>query len=401
MSILRNLVSPERRALTPNQAWARGWDWGGKTAAGVNVTQDNATALATVYACVSLISDTIATLPVDVYYRYNGERRAFRPKPAWVTEPLPGVPGSRISTYSQIVQSLLLDGNAFVVCTPSIYDPQMLEVVDPRRVTVGGTQAEPEFTVSTERGAMMVDRSQIVHLKRGQRPGDLRGVSPIEETRQSIGIGLAAQRHAGQYLANGLQLSGVIKVPGEMNAEDAKALIESFEAAHSGDKAYRAGILTGGAEWTPLTVSPKDAQFLESRQFQVTEIARIFRVPPMLIGDNEPGAVSYASSEQAAIAFEKHTLRPLLSIIEDSLSPLVPTPDSFLKFTTDGLLRGDPKTRYDAYEAGLRSGWLSINDVRRLEDMTPVDGGDAHRVQMQMVDITTPTPASAAPQVGQ
>jgi hypothetical protein len=151
-------------------------------------------------------------------------------------------------------------------------------------------------------------------------------------------------------------------------------------------RSHRPGILFGGAKFTKTTVDNDSAQFLESRRFAIEEIARIFRVPPAMLGHNSAGAMSYASVEMNGINFVTHTLRPYISKIEDGYQKLL-NGRAFLKFNVDGLLRGDQATRYAAFSTGIQAGFLSINDIHRIEDMPPIEGGDVYRVPLANVDI--------------
>ena len=154
-------------------------------------------------------------------------------------------------------------------------------------------------------------------------------------------------------------------------------------------------MLTGGASFKPLTLNAADAQLLEVRRFGVEEIARLFRVPVSLLGHPVAGAMSFASVEAQNLSFVQHSLRPLLERIEQALSPLLPEPDGFIKFNLDALLRGTTLERHDAYTKGLREGFLSLNDVRAVEDLSPLGAaGDQYRVPLQNID------ASDAPEVG-
>ena len=170
--------------------------------------------------------------------------------------------------------------------------------------------------------------------------------------------------------------------------EQALELKTTFEATHRGvDKSHRVGVLGGGSKFVKTGVNPDEAQMLESRQFAVEEVARIFRIPPHMLQVTTPGAMSYASVEQNAIQFSQYTLRPYISKIETALTSLLPG-DAFYRINLDGLLRGDFQTRMGGYSTAVQMGAFSINDVRRLEDLAPVDGGDEHRVPLANVNVT-------------
>lgn len=406
---LRHFFVPwEQRVLTPQQAWAADIEWTGNSDAGVPVNQRNATALATVYACTTLIADITSTLPVDVYFKRDGFPVPWRPRFAWLDTPLPNDPSvTRATHFAQVALSLLFDGNAFVHVSPAVQaaadrDAKVaLTVLDPRRVTIKtDTSGRPSYLLGTR----TYTSDEVLHIPRTMRPGQTRGMSPIDEAAQTLGVAMAAQKHSARFYRNGALMSTIVKVPGEMSEEDALQLREAFQGAHSGDNVFKVGVLTGGAEAVTLGVTPEQAQFLETIRFHVVEVCRLFRVPPMLVGVNEPGAVSYASSQEAVKAFHVNTLAPLLSVIQQGYSRLTP-PGTYLAFDTKGLLRADPEQRYQAYAVGLEKGFVSRNEVRGWEELPPIkgDGGDLFTVQAQMVDleqIANPPEPPPAPEGG-
>ena len=390
-------IPTETRSLTPNQAWARDIDWG-STESGVRVDQNNATALATVYACTSLIADLVSTLPVDTYTKRGGYPVEFRPRPEWLDAPVPNDPSiTRSVHFAQVTLSLLFDGNAFLLCTPNVEGAEVVEVLDPRRVTikVDGENGRPQYHVTGSSAGQSVkyDSLRVQHIPRAARPGRSRAPSPIDETAETLGVALAAQRHSGRFYRNSALLSTILEVPGEMSEEDALKLRDNFEAAHSGRNAFRTGVLTAGAKATTLGVTPEQAQFLETTRFHVVEVCRIFRVPPMLVGVNEPGAVSYASSQEAVKAFHTNTLAPLLTLLQQGYRRLMPRDDVYLQFDTKGLLRADAEARFNAYAIAVEKGVFNRNEVRGWEELAPIpgDGGEVYTVQGQMVDLNTIT----------
>jgi len=224
----------------------------------------------------------------------------------------------------------------------------------------------------------------------------LLGLGPIGAARVTLGSAMAAEVYAASYFGNAANPGGVIEAPGDMTEEQVSDLARDWNITHTGPyRAGKIGVLTGGASFKPLTLNAADAQLLEVRRFGVEEIARLFRVPVSLLGHPVAGAMSFASVEAQNLSFVQHSLRPLLERIEQALSPLLPEPDGFIKFNLDALLRGTTIERYDAYTKGLREGFLSLNDVRAVEDLSPLgEAGDQHRVPLQNID------AADAPEVG-
>jgi hypothetical protein len=207
----------------------------------------------------------------------------------------------------------------------------------------------------------------------------------IRYCRDTLGLGRALDTFAQLFFGQGSTLGGVIEFPGALTREQAKDLSDSFEEQHrSVRRSHRPGVLFGGAKYSQTSAAPNEAQMLESRQYSTEEIARAFRCPPALLGVTTPGAMSYASVEMNGIHFVTYCLRPYIVKIEDAYSNLIPG-DAFVKINVDGLLRGDQATRYASFSTGIQSGFLSINDIHRLEDMPPADGGDVYRVPLANV----------------
>jgi HK97 family phage portal protein len=167
-------------------------------------------------------------------------------------------------------------------------------------------------------------------------------------------------------------------------------LKEGWARAHTGSNSYSVGVLSGGASWKALSFRPEDAQLLSSREFGVAEIARIFRVPPALLAMTTPGSMSFSSVSELNAAFISYTLRPLAEKIERALSTLIPLPDAFVRLSMDALLRGNLRDRYEAHRIAVQEGWESIADVRRLEDLSPIDdpAATAYRQPLNQADAT-------------
>ena len=382
--MLNNLFKREERALSYQSLFAAGADFDQRTYAGTVVNQETALKIGTVYACVRLYADTISTLPIDVYTRTNGERLPFRPKPLWVVQPAPNVTPQE--HFAEVLISLLVDGNAFVrkyrSNTGAIVS---LGVLDPRKVDVQQDANGDLVYIYNDRNRYGVD--DVLHIKEMPQAGKLRGASRIEQNKDTLGLASALTEFSARFFGQGAVTSGIIETPATLNAEQAAGIKQVFENSHKGlAKSHRVGVLGGGAKYQKTGVDPEQAQFLESRQFSVTEICRLFRVPPHMVQVTDPGAMSYASVEQNAIQFAQYSLRPYISKLESAYSTMLPG-EAFLKFNLDGLLRGDLATRYGAYSVATQAGFLSTNDIHRLEDMPPVDGGDVYRVPLANVDL--------------
>ena len=386
--MLGNLIrGREERAVSFQTIFASGGNVAQQTYAGTIITQDTSLKIGAVYACVRLLADTISTLPVDTFYREGGARKPFRPKPLWVENPDIGT--AREDHLQQAMVSLLLDGNVFIrIFRSRTGEILSLVVLDPTRVEVRRNPATREIEYVLDAGTGTTLRAdEVLHITELRKPAALRGVSRIDEVKQSLGLAAALEEFSARFFGQGSVTTGIIEWPGNLTREQAKDLASGFEEGHKGLKrSHRPGVLFGGARFVKTGVDPNEAQMLESRQFAVEEIARIFRCPLHLLQVSTPGAMSYASVEQNAIQFAQYTLRPIISKFETAYSSLLSGP-AFVKFNLDAILRGDIQTRFAAYSTGQLAGFLSVNDIHRLEDMPPADGGDEYRVPLANVNL--------------
>jgi HK97 family phage portal protein len=374
----------EDRAISFQTVWGAGFDTEVVNPSGVNINSNTAFEVVAFWSAVSLISDTIATLPVDSFIRQDGNRRPYRPRPAWVDQP--DVDMTRQAHYQQVLVSLLVNGNSYTrVFRNSNGDVVNLVCLDPSTVEVRRSAIGRKiFIVKGEEKAL--DSESIVHITDLIQPGSLTGLSRVERLKEALGLSSAMQSFAARFFGSGATTQGIIEYPGNLTPEQARNLRDGFDSAHRGfRRAHKTGVLSGGASYKQTTVPNDAAQFLESRRFSVEEIARAFNIPLSMMG--VPGTQSYASVEQNAIQFVTHTLRPYIEKLEWAYSRLLPV-EAFLAFNTNGLLRGDFNSRISAYATGLQSGFMSVNDVRKLEDMSPAEGGDQYRVPLANIALT-------------
>jgi len=374
----------EDRAISFQTVWGAGFDTEVVNPSGVNINSNTAFEVVAFWSAVSLISDTIATLPVDSFYRADGNRLPYRPRPAWVDQP--DVDMTRQAHYQQVLVSMLVNGNSYTrvfrntngeIVNLVCLDPSTVEV---KRSAIG----RKIFIVTGEEKTLTSE--DIVHITDLIQPGHLTGLSRVERLKEALGLSSAMQSFAARFFGTGATTQGIIEFPGNLTPEQAKNLRDGFDSAHRGfRRAHKTGVLSGGASYKQTTVPNDAAQFLESRRFSVEEIARAFNIPLSMMG--VPGTQSYASVEQNAIQFVTHTLRPYIEKLEWAYTRLLPT-SAFLAFNTNGLLRGDFNSRISAYATGLQSGFMSVNDVRKLEDMSPADGGDQYRVPLANISLT-------------
>jgi HK97 family phage portal protein len=377
----------ENRAISFQSIWGAGDTFAFTTDSGANIDESTSMTIGAFYACVLLISDTISTLPVDAFIRRDGSRVPYRPRPEWVLKP--DVTLLRSEHYQQVLISLLLDGNSFTrVFRDGRGDVANLVCLDPLRVQVQRNPKNREIEYLIDNGESgVVPARDMLHITEIRKPGALRGTSRVNELKENLGLASALQSFAARFFGQGATTQGIIEFPGALTREQAKDLQAGFDNAHKGyKKSHKTGVLSAGAKYVKTGVNPDEAQMLDSQKFQVESIARMFRVPPHMIGVTTPGAQSYASVEQNNIQFVVHTLRPYIEKIEYAYSTLLPT-EAFLKFNVDGLLRGDYTTRIQGYSIGLQAGFYSVNDVRRFEDLRPVDAGDQFRVPLANINL--------------
>jgi HK97 family phage portal protein len=389
--MLRDLF--EKRAISYQTLFAAGDDIEITSNSGTKINPDTAFQINAIFSAVSLISDTISTLPLDAYRRVNGNRFPLRPKPDWVNRP--DLDTTREAFYGQAIVSLLLDGNAFIRVFTKNGEIVNMTVLNPQQVKIErASYGEVRFKVEGEKRPLTPE--EVIHIPDVVRPGSLRGVSRVDALKENFGLAMALENYAAKFFGQGATTQGIIEFPEELTAEQAKQLAQSFDSRHKGwGRAHKTGVLSAGAKYRETSVNNDQAQFIDSRRMAVEDVARAFNVPPHLLG--LPGTNSYASVEQNNLAWVTHCLRPIIQKIENALSPLLALSpngtDAFIKFNIDGLLRADINSRMSAYSTGLQSGFLTINDVRRLEDLRiiPDASADTVRVPLANVDVQAST----------
>jgi HK97 family phage portal protein len=354
------------------------------SSSGMTVNEDTSLRLSAVYACVRLISDTISTLPYDQFVRRDGQRFPYRPKDGWVERPSTEMP--RTTFWKQVIISLLLDGNAFVMITRSGNEIVDLTPLNPKQVRVKRENGRKVFVINE---TQTLTSDQVLHVTEMLMPGEMRGTSRIMQAKESLGLGLALEEYAATFFGNGAYAGGVLEFPEKLSPEQRKEIRETWNQTHQGPRrAHRVGMLWGGGKFNPLTVDPTASQLVDQRKFAVEEIARIFRVPPFMLGVSENAAMAFASIEQQQLFFRQHTIQPYVEMLEDHFQVLLENPRSIIKINMSSIVRADLATRYSSYNTALLAGFLSVNDVRALEDKGPVEDGDQYRVPLQNIPLT-------------
>ena len=368
----------------------------GTSGSGKSVTAQTAIQLSTVYACVRVISETVASLPLGVYEATDDGNLKAGDHPLYHL--LHDEPNSEMTSFvlrEVMLAHLLLYGNSYSQIIRSgkntvvgLY-PLLPDHMDVDRDSKGNLT----YTYTTSDGRTVVIKPQdILHIP-GLGFDGIIGYSPIALEKNAIGLGIASEEYGSKFFSNGARPSGILTHPNTV--KNPKAVRESWNSAYGGSSnSNRVAILEEGMTFTPLSIPNNEAQFLETRKFQVDEICRIFRVPPHLVGNLEHA--TFSNIEHQSIDFAVHTIRPWLVRIEQSMNRALFTDQEkgrfYVQFNIDGLMRGDYKSRMEGYAIARQNGWMSANDIRALENQNPIpkeEGGDAYLVNGNMIPITT------------
>lgn len=385
-SVLERDEEREERGIT--------WSWGtvGGDSAGVNVTPGTALTNSAVFSCVRILAETLASLPLITYERMSGGGRQ-RATDFYLYERLHENPNEWMTSFElrEAMQGhLALWGNAYAQLD---YDQAgRIDSIFPLRpdrmldVQIEGGIKKYKYQLPSGQTIWMGE-SRLWHLKAF---GDgLIGYSPVELMRKGIGLALATEKFGGQFFNNGARPGGVLQHPGKLGKDAHGRLRESWNESHMGlDNAHKVAILEEGMQWKDTGMPLADAQFLETRKFQVTDIARMFRVPPHMIADLEHA--TFSNIEHQALEFVTHTIMPWASRWEQSIKKHLMVESErkryYVEFLLDGLLRGDMQSRTGYYSTGRQWGWLSVNDIREKENMNPVEDGDIYLQPMNMIE---------------
>lgn len=386
--MLNNLF--EKRAVTPNSLWGAGLDFELQNNSGTFINEDNVYQLAGVSAAISLIAGTISTLPMDAWVKRDGQKNLMRPKPDWVNRPDVSFV-DRTPFISSIIASLMLDGNAFVrVFRDGDGLPINLTVLNPTKIKVhrnGVGRVIFEYTEDNKK----YTSDEILHIVESvMRPGQIRGVSRVEEMKDAFGLGVALDSYAQRFFGQGTSGNYALVTPQTLTEEQAKMLAKTVDARHGGwRKAHKTLVLHSGLDIKDIGVNPEETQLLDSRRMFIEDLCRIWNIPSHMM--NLPGTNTYSSVEATQIEFVTHTLRPYVAIIENALSTLLQVyPNgvgAFVEFNMNSLLRGDVQSRFSAYSQGIQAGILTSNDARVAEGLSKIDGGDVLRVPLANVNI--------------
>lgn len=382
----------------PRDPVIAGWFGGGATAAGVAVTPETAMQLSAVYACVRILATSVAMLPLKPYRNRSGggrevaERHALFNLLRWQ----PNAWQTSFEWREMMMGHLLLRGNGYNY--KEYGEDGRLRALKPlhpdRTHPFWAPNGRIAYSYTDEFGGTHVYlQDEILHL-RGMSNDGLKGMSVVDNLRETIGLSAAAEQFGARYFGNGTVVSGVLQTDNELSDSAYERLKKDWASRHQGvSNAHNPAILEDGLKWQSLTVNPEEAQFLETRRFQVAEIARIFGVPPHMIADVS-GSTSWGSGiESQGIGFVVYSLQPWLTrweqAIKRDLLSGVQEKSLYVEFGVEGLLRGDSKARAEFYKALFGMGAISQNEIREKENMNPIENGDRYYVPLNMVDVAS------------
>ena len=375
--------------------------FGGSTA-GKNVNERSAMQMTAVYSCVRILAEAVAGLPLHLYrYKEDGGKEKALDHPLYNL--LHDEPNPEMSSFvfrETLMTHLLLWGNAYAqIIRNGKGEVIALYPLMPNRMVVDRDtkgRLYYQYTTSTEDAPTMkgvtvnLPPSDVLHSP-GLGFDGLVGYSPIAMAKNAIGMAIACEEYGAKFFANGAAPGGVLEHPGTI--KDPQRVRESWQSTFGGSgNSNKIAVLEEGMKYTPIGISPEQAQFLETRKFQVNEIARIFRVPPHMVGDLEKS--SFSNIEQQSLEFVKYTLDPWVIRWEQTIHRSLLLPDEksqyFVKFNLEGLLRGDYQSRMNGYAIGRQNGWMSANDIRELENLDRIpaeEGGDLYLINGNMLPL--------------
>ena len=396
-SLFRSRDAPQNR--TAGSAYT--FFFGGTTS-GKAVTERSAMQMTAVYSCVRILAEAVAGLPLNLYrYTEDGGKEKAIDHPLYLL--LHDEPNPEMSSFvfrETLMTHLLLWGNTYAqVIRNGKGEVIALYPLMPNKMTVDRDE-RGQLYYSYQRGTDEAVRSKgqtvilrppdVLHIP-GLGFDGLVGYSPIAMAKNAIGMAIACEEYGAKFFANGAAPGGVLEHPGTI--KDPQRVRESWQSTFGGSgNANKIAVLEEGMKYTPIGISPEQAQFLETRKFQINEIARIFRVPPHMVGDLEKS--SFSNIEQQSLEFVKYTLEPWVIRWEQSIQRTLLTETEkaqyFVKFNLEGLLRGDYQSRMNGYATARQNGWMSANDIRELENLDRIpaeEGGDLYLINGNMLPL--------------
>lgn len=370
----------------------------GRSASGQSVTAESAMRVSAVYGCVSLIAGAIASLPIGIYERTDDARKKVAHDYWWMLNEQAADEWTSYDAWQYVIAAKLFEGDGFAELIRSLFRSSKViawRPLHPRNVQPFVADSELMYRITEGGSQRVVHAADMLHLRSLGFDG-LRSPSPITyAAREAIGTALAAEQYSAKFFAEGATFDYALKTAARLTDTQLKQLKASLLARVDGGRAPL--LLTGGLEPAQLSVNPKDAEILATRLFTVEEICRIFGVPPHLVGHVDKTTSWGSGIEQQGIAFVRYTLmRHLAPIAQELNRKLWPVREKyFVEHVTAALERGDLKARNEAYRVAAgragEPGWMTVNEIRRIENMPPIDGGD----EINRGETNAPQPAAA------
>ena len=374
----------------------------GRTTSGKNVSEMTALQTTAVYACVRILAEAIASLPIHVYkYTDEGKEQDVNHQLYYLLHDEPNPDMTSFVFRETLMSHLLIWGNAYaqiirdgrgqvLALYPLLPDRMTVKRDDMGELYYVYQRSEEDNPNFKDKGNIILKKSEVLHVP-GLGFDGLIGYSPIAMAKNAVGMTLATEEYGASFFANGANPGGVLEHPGIL--KDPSKVRDSWNQVYQGtNNSHKVAVLEEGMSYKTIGIPPNEAQFLETRKFQINEIARLYRIPPHMVGDLEKS--SFSNIEQQSLEFVKYTLDPWVVRFEQAFQKALLLPDEkknyFIKFNVDGLLRGDYQSRMNGYAIGRQNGWLSTNDIRRLEDMNPLskeEGGDLYLVNGNMTKL--------------
>lgn len=374
----------------------------GRTTSGKSVNEMTALQTTAVYACVRILAEAIASLPLHVYrYTETGKEKYITHNLYYLLHDEPNPDMTSFVFRETLMSHLLIWGNAYaqilrdgrgqvIGLYPLLPDKMSVKRDELGQLYYVYQRQDEDNPHLKDKGNILLKQSEVLHIP-GLGFDGLIGYSPIAMAKNAVGMTIATEEYGASFFANGANPGGVLEHPGIL--KDPQKIRESWNQVYQGTRnAHKVAVLEEGMSYKQIGIPPNEAQFLETRKFQINEIARLYRIPPHMVGDLEKS--SFSNIEQQSLEFVKYTLDPWVVRIEQALQKALLLPDEkskvFIKFNVDGLLRGDYQSRMSGYAIGRQNGWLSANDIRELEDLNPLseeEGGNLYLINGNMTKL--------------
>lgn len=375
----------------------------GRTTSGKPVNERTAMQTTAVYACVRILAEAVASLPLHVYeYQDDGGKKLVYDHPLYYL--LHDEPNPEMTSFvfrETLMSHLLIWGNAYAQIIrdgagrvlglyPLLPDKMEVQRDDRGNIYYVYSRNSDENPTFKEYGNIKLKAEDVLHIP-GLGFDGLIGYSPIAMAKNAVGMTLACEEYGASFFANGANPGGVLEHPGVL--KDPSKVRESWNSVYRGvSNAHKIAVLEEGMKYQQIGIPPEEAQFLETRKFQINEIARLYRIPPHMVGDLDKS--SFSNIEQQSLEFVKYTLDPWVIRWEQSLQRSLLLPGEkgkyFIKLNVDGLLRGDYQSRMNGYAVGRQNGWFSANDIREMENMNPIpdeEGGNLYLINGAMTKL--------------